>query len=37
LKGTDHCAVGSIVGVNNFRVASLLSVDMVLVRCNLVE
>ena len=31
LEGTGHCAVGSIVGVNNARVASLLGADMVLV------
>lgn len=30
-EGTCHCAVGSIVGVNNARVASLLGADMVLV------
>jgi dethiobiotin synthetase len=30
LEGTGHCAVGSIVGLNNARVASLLGADMVL-------
>lgn len=31
IEGTGHCAVGSIVGLNNARVASLLGADMVLV------
>jgi len=31
LEGTGHCAVGSIVGTNNAKVASLLGADMVLV------
>jgi len=30
-EGTGHCAVGSVVGVNNARVASLMGADMVLV------
>lgn len=30
-EGTGHCAVGSIVGMNNARVASLIGADMVLV------
>jgi hypothetical protein len=30
LLGTGHCAVGSIVGLNNAQVASLLGADMVL-------
>ena len=30
-EGTGHCAVGSIVGLNNAKVASLLGADMVLV------
>jgi dethiobiotin synthetase len=33
LEGTGHCAVGSIVGLNNAKVASLLGADMVIV-CN---
>ena len=33
LEGTGHCAVGSIVGLNNAKVASLLGADMVLI-CN---
>lgn len=33
LEGTGHCAVGSIVGINNAKVASLLGADMVLI-CN---
>lgn len=33
LEGTGHCAVGSIVGLNNAKVASLVGADMVLV-CN---
>jgi dethiobiotin synthetase len=33
MEGTGHCAVGSIVGLNNAKVASLLGADMVLV-CN---
>ena len=28
-EGTGHCAVGSIVGLNNAKVASLLGADMV--------
>ncbi len=32
-EGTGHCAVGSIVGLNNAKVASLIGADMVLV-CN---
>lgn len=31
LEGTGHCAVGSIVGLNNAKVASLLGADMVLI------
>jgi hypothetical protein len=30
-EGTGHCAVGSIVGLNNAKVASILGCDMVLV------
>jgi len=30
-EGTGHCAVGSIVGVNNAKVASMIGADMVLV------
>jgi len=30
-EGTGHCAVGSIVGVNNAQVASMVGADMVLV------
>eukprot|EP00568_Trieres_chinensis_P018137 CAMPEP_0183330372 /NCGR_PEP_ID=MMETSP0160_2-20130417/85269_1 /TAXON_ID=2839 ORGANISM="Odontella Sinensis, Strain Grunow 1884" /NCGR_SAMPLE_ID=MMETSP0160_2 /ASSEMBLY_ACC=CAM_ASM_000250 /LENGTH=455 /DNA_ID=CAMNT_0025498577 /DNA_START=22 /DNA_END=1389 /DNA_ORIENTATION=+ len=30
-EGTGHCAVGSIVGVNNAKVASMIDADMVLV------
>ncbi len=30
-EGTGHCAVGSIVGINNAKVASLIGADMVLV------
>ena len=30
IEGTGHCAVGSIVGLNNARVANLLGADMVL-------
>lgn len=30
-EGTGHCAVGSIVGVNNAQVASMIGADMVLV------
>jgi BioD-like phosphotransacetylase family protein len=30
-EGTGHCAVGSIVGLNNAKVASLIGADMVLV------
>ena len=37
LEGTGHCVVGSIVGVNNVKVARVLSVDMVLVGYKLVE
>ena len=31
-EGTGHCAVGSIVGVNNSQVASMIGADMILVR-----
>jgi len=31
IEGTGHCAVGSIVGLNNAKVASLIGADMVLV------
>jgi BioD-like phosphotransacetylase family protein len=30
-EGTGHCAVGSIVGMNNAKVASLIGADMVLI------
>lgn len=30
IEGTGHCAVGSVVGLNNAKVASLLGADMVL-------
>ena len=30
IEGTGHCAVGSIVGLNNAKVASILGADMVL-------
>lgn len=30
-EGTGHCAVGSIVGLNNAKVASIIGADMVLV------
>ncbi len=30
-EGTGHCAVGSIVGASNAKVASLIGADMVLV------
>jgi len=30
-EGTGHCAVGSIVGINNAKVASLIGADMILV------
>jgi dethiobiotin synthetase len=30
-KGTGHCAVGSIVGVNNAQVAAMMGADMVLI------
>ena len=30
-EGTGHCAVGSIVGASNGKVASLIGADMVLV------
>jgi dethiobiotin synthetase len=30
-EGTGHCAVGSVVGVNNAKVASMMGADMVLV------
>jgi dethiobiotin synthetase len=30
MEGTGHCAVGSIVGLNNAKVASMLGADMVL-------
>ena len=36
-EGTGHCAVGSIIGVNNVKIASILSANMVLVGCKLVE
>jgi len=32
-EGTGHCGVGSIVGLNNAKIASLIGADMVLV-CN---
>lgn len=31
IEGTGHCAVGSIVGLNNAKVASLLGADMILI------
>lgn len=31
IEGTGHCAVGSIVGLNNAKVANLLGADMVLI------
>lgn len=31
IEGTGHCAVGSIVGLNNAKVASLLGADMLLI------
>ena len=31
VEGTGHCAVGSIVGMNNAKVASLIGADMVLI------
>jgi hypothetical protein len=31
-EGTGHCAVGSIVGLNNAKVASILGADMVRVK-----
>lgn len=31
IEGTGHCAVGSIVGLNNAKVASILGADMILV------
>lgn len=31
IEGTGHCAVGSIVNVNNAKVASLLGASMVLI------
>lgn len=31
IEGTGHCAVGSIVGLNNAKVASIIGADMVLV------
>lgn len=31
IEGTGHCAVGSIVGLNNAKVAKLLGADMVLI------
>lgn len=31
IEGTGHCAVGSIVGLNNAKVASILGADMVLI------
>ena len=30
-EGTGHCAVGSVVGVNNAQVASMIGADMVLI------
>merc|ERR1711957_375653 len=30
-EGTGHCAVGSVVGLNNAKVASIIGADMVLV------
>lgn len=30
-EGTGHCAVGSIVGMNNAKVASLIGADMLLI------
>ena len=30
-EGTGHCAVGSIVGINNAKIASIIGADMVLV------
>lgn len=30
-EGTGHCAVGSIVGLNNAKVANILGADMVLI------
>ena len=30
-EGTGHCAVGSIVGINNAKIASMIGADMVLV------
>lgn len=30
-EGTGHCAVGSIVGMNNAKVAHLIGADMVLI------
>jgi hypothetical protein len=30
IEGTGHCAVGSIVGLNNAKVASIIGADMVL-------
>ena len=37
LEGISHCAFGSIVGVNNVKVARILSADTVLVGCKLAE
>ena len=31
LEGTGHCGVGSIVGVNNAKIASMIGADIVLV------
>jgi dethiobiotin synthetase len=31
IEGTGHCAVGSIIGLNNAKVASMIGADMVLV------
>ena len=36
LERTDHCAARNIIGVNNVKVASILSVNKVLVGCKLV-
>ena len=37
LEGISHCAFGSIVGVNNVKVARILSADTVFVGCKLGE
>ena len=31
MEGTGHCAVGSVVGVNNAQVASMLGASMILI------